>query len=171
MSSLILQSLYFFLPAYFANMAPVLLRKIPILGEPVSIKYFGGHKTWRGLVVAPIVSTLVFYLQQTAFKYGYTSLALIEYSSFPLYLGTMLGAGAILGDLVKSYYKRKDGIAPGSPWIPFDQIDFVIGGIIGSAFFFVPPAQVVLVLLIISPLLHMIVNWIGYLLGINQKKF
>jgi hypothetical protein len=32
-------------------------------------------------------------------------------------------------DSVKSFVKRRVGIAPGAPWIPFDQLDFVIGAL------------------------------------------
>ena len=171
MASLILQSLYFFLPAYVANMAPVLSRKIPLFATPVSVHYFGDHKTWRGLIVAPLAGTLVFYIQQVAYNAGFTQMALVQYSDFPFYFGTLLGAGAILGDLLKSYYKRQAGIAPGIPWIPWDQLDFVMGALVGSLILFVPPAEVILTLLLISPLLHMLVNMIGYGLGINKNKF
>ncbi len=171
MLSIILTSLYFFLPAYFANMAPILFRKIPFLSFPIHEKLFGAHKTWRGLMIAPIIGTLIFFLQKLAYTYGFTSLALIDYSDFPLYFGTLLGAGAILGDLIKSYYKRKAGIAPGVSWMPLDQLDFVIGAIIAGFFVYVPPAEVVLILFLISPLLHIGANLIGYYLGINKNKF
>ena len=86
-------------------------------------------------------------------------------------IGALLGLGAILGDLVESYYKRKAGIPSGKSWKPWDQLDFVIGGIIFSFFVFVPPAEVVLVLLIFSPLLHIGANYLGYYLKINKKKW
>ncbi len=169
MSSLILQSLYFFLPAYFANMAPVFFKKIPFLNIPVSEKKYGSHKTWRGLVVAPLMGMFIFWIQKLLYNAGFKSLALIDYNDFSILLGFTIGAGAILGDLVKSYYKRKENIKEGESWLVFDQLDFVIGGIIGSFFFYVPKAEVVLILLIASPLLHIIVNYFGYLLKIREK--
>lgn len=33
-------------------------------------------------------------------------------------------------DSVKSFVKRRVGIAPGEPGIPFDQLDFVIGALV-----------------------------------------
>ncbi len=167
----ILKSLYFFLPAYLANMAPVLVRKIPFLAYPVNKKIFGQNKTWRGLIAACLAGLLAFWVQKILFIGGFRSLALIEYSDFSLALGFFLGAGAILGDLVKSYYKRKQNIPPGKPWLVFDQIDFVIGGILGSMFVYVPSASVVVVLLIASPLLHVVVNYAGFLLGIRKEKY
>ncbi|MEK6901094.1 MAG: CDP-archaeol synthase [Nanoarchaeota archaeon] len=167
----ILKALYFFLPAYIANMAPVLVKKVPFLNRPVHEKRFGSHKTWRGLVAAVLAGGLVFWLQKIAYTMGFRSLAVIDYHDFSVLLGFLLGAGAILGDLVKSYYKRKGGIKPGHSWIPFDQLDFVIGGIIGSFFLYVPPASIVLVLLIVSPVLHALFHYMGYLLKMNEKRW
>lgn len=166
----ILESLYFFLPAYFANMSPVLFRWLPF-DKPISKKLFGKNKTWRGLVIAVIIGTLVFYLQKTAYQLGFTQLALIDYSDFSLMLGFLLGLGAISGDLVKSYYKRKSGIKPGKLWPFWDQIDFVFGALLFSFFVYVPAAEVAVVLILASPLLHIATNYIGYFLGIRDVKF
>jgi CDP-2,3-bis-(O-geranylgeranyl)-sn-glycerol synthase len=166
---LILKSLYFFLPAFLANMAPVLLKWLPF-NQPIHEKMFGSHKTWRGLIVAPIIGILIFQLQIYLFQFEFFNrISLINYPDFTILLGFLLGFGAILGDLVKSYYKRKNKIKPGNPWIPYDQIDFVIGGVLLSFFVYVPTVSVVVILLILSPLLHILTNVIGYLLKINKK--
>lgn len=167
---LIFTSLYFFLPAYAANMAPVLFHWLPG-GVPINRKFFGENKTWRGIIVAVLTGGLVFWLQQILHALGSRDFALIAYTDFSVALGFLLGAGAILGDLVKSYIKRGYGIPPGKRWLPWDQLDFVLGGIIFSWFIFVPPAEVVLVLLIISPPLHIAVNHIGYWLRIRKEKW
>ncbi|HLC70935.1 MAG TPA: CDP-archaeol synthase [Candidatus Nanoarchaeia archaeon] len=171
MASLIFQSLYFFLPAYIANMAPVLFKWIPFLDTPIHEKLFGAHKTWRGIVVAALTGMLIFGLQKYLYIGGFQQWALIDYSDFSVWLGFCLGLGAILGDVVKSYYKRKAGICPGEKWIPFDQLDFVIGGIIGSWIFYVPSAGVVLIIMIVSPLLHILVTKCAYWLKIRKEKW
>ena len=168
--SLILQSLYFFLPAYFANMAPIIFRWLPG-GHPVSIPLFGENKTWRGLIIAPVAGGLIFWIQKATYQSGFQQLAIIDYADFSILLGFLLGIGAILGDLVKSYYKRKAGLKPGHPWIPWDQSDFVVGGLLGSFVLYVPPADVALVLLIFSPLLHIVVNHLAYWWGIRKEKW
>lgn len=167
----ILKALYFFLPAYFANMAPVLLRGIPFLNKPIHERWLGKNKTWRGFILAIIVGTLVFYLQKSAYHAGFTSLALIDYSDFSIMLGALLATGAILGDMVKSYFKRKKNIPPGEKWIPWDQLDFVIGGLALGCFLYVPAAEVVLSIVVISPLLHIAFNHLGYFLKINKSKW
>ena len=151
-------------------MAPVLSRRIPFLDKPLHQKLFGAHKTWRGIVVAALAGMLVFMLQQY-FHPLLPSLALIDYADFSPWLGWWMGLGAISGDLVKSYYKRKAGLLPGERWIPFDQLDFVVGGIIGSFFIYVPPAEVALILLIVSPFLHIAATRIGYWLGMRKEKW
>ncbi len=168
---MILESLYFFLPGYIANMAPVLLRWIPYGGKPINSALFGEHKTWRGLIVAILVGGLVFWLQKWLYIMGFQDWALIDYADFPLWFGFLQGAGVILGDLLKSYYKRKQGIKPGDPWWGWDQLDFVMGGLTFGFLVYVPKAEIVLVLLILSPILHLLVNNIGYLLKLREKRF
>ena len=168
---LILKALYFFLPAYLANMAPVFFKKLPFLNIPIHKKLFGKNKTWRGLMAGTMVGGVVFLIQKLLYADGFRSFALIDYNDFSILLGFLLGFGAIIVDLVESYYKRKAEILPGGRWVPFDQLDFVIGGIIFSCFLYVPPAEVFLVLLIVSPLLHIATNHIGYWLGINESKW
>jgi len=170
---ILFKALYFFLPAYFANMAPVIFRKIPILSIPVQEKWFGKNKTWRGLVIATIIGTLVFWAQKSLYSQGgfWEEVALIDYSGHTILLGFLLGFGAILGDMVESFYKRRRNIAPGKPWIPWDQLDFVIGAIALSAFVYVPKIEVIIILLLASPVLHIIVNHIAYWLKIRKSKF
>ncbi|MBT3836337.1 CDP-archaeol synthase [Candidatus Woesearchaeota archaeon] len=171
MIELILKSLYFFLPAYFANMAPVFVKKIPFLDRPIWTKKLGTHKTWRGVVSAVVFGGFVFWLQKVAYVAGFRSLAVIDYSDFSIVLGLLLGFGAIFGDAVKSYYKRIAEIKEGNPWPVFDQIDFVVGGLVFSWFVYVPQAEVALIVLVLSPLLHFLINYCGYLLGIRKVKY
>lgn len=96
---------------------------------------------------------------------------LIDYSGYTFLLGLLLALGAILGDMVESYFKRKKGLKPGKPWIPWDQLDFVLGAIILSAFVYVPDILVIVILLLISPLLHILVNHIAYWLKIRKSRY
>jgi len=167
---LILKALYFFLPAYVANMSPVLFRWIPF-SKPVHEKIFGRNKTWRGLITATLMGGIIFHLQKLAYTSGFTKIALIDYNGFTVMLGLFLGFGAIIGDLIKSYYKRKLEIKPGDSWKVWDQTDFVIGGILFSFFIYIPTVEVIVILLIISPLLHIAVNHLSYWLKIGKSKW
>lgn len=170
---LILKALYFFLPAYFANMAPVIFKKVPFLAKPVNAKLFGVNKTWRGLVLATLTGTLIFLLQKQLYQLGgfWENIALIDYTGFSILLGALLAFGAILGDLVESYFKRKRGTAPGKQWFPWDQLDFVIGAFLLSFVIYVPAIEVIVMLLLLTPLLHVGTNHIAYYLKIRKEKF
>jgi CDP-2,3-bis-(O-geranylgeranyl)-sn-glycerol synthase len=157
-------------------MVPVLCKWLPLLDTPVDFgrtykkkPLFGSHKTWRGIVTASLMGILVFYLQKELFRFPFFyDLSLIDYDHFPLLHGFLLGFGAIMGDLVKSFFKRRRNIPPGKPWWGYDQVDFVIGGFGFSFFLYVPDVIVFVVLLIVSPLLHVLFNYLGYRLGLTD---
>jgi len=120
MSLLILQYIYFLLPAGFANMAPVLTKKIfKSLAIPIDYykkfqgRYiFGPHKTIRGLlfgiVFSIIIISIIISMQRFLYNYDFfRSISLINYSENVLLLGFLMGFGAISGDLIESFlYKR-----------------------------------------------------------------
>ncbi len=176
----ILKSVYFILPAYFGNMIPVILRKrFKFLAKPIDCgakfygkPLFGKNKTWRGLIGAMIVGAIVFQIQILLYNKGIgTSIVLFDYSSSCFLFGALLGLGAIVGDLIESFFKRRFGIKPGKPWIPFDQTDFIIGALLISHFRFVPPWQVWVTLIVLTPLLHIACNHAAFYLKLRKQKW
>lgn len=181
MAELILSSLYLFLPAYAANMAPVFAKRfqvLPILNRPLDggrtlrgQPLFGAHKTLRGLVVGLGAGILVAALQRLgASRSGF----LAQFSSppheelSPLLWGGALGGGALLGDLAKSFIKRRFGIPPGRRWFPWDQLDLVVGALLLGSLVYPLPWPVILVVVVATPLLGILVNIGGYLLSIKE---
>lgn len=135
--------LYFFAPAYLANMSPVLVgRWFTSLATPIDggrmfrgRRVLGDHKTWRGLLAGVAVGPAVFALQALLYEAGYLrGLALIDYAGASAWIGVLMGLGTGVGDAVKSFFKRQIGIAPGASWLGFDQLDFFVG-----AYLFVAP--------------------------------
>jgi CDP-2,3-bis-(O-geranylgeranyl)-sn-glycerol synthase len=182
--AIIPQALWYFLPAYFANMAPNFFRKtLHTLAKPIDHgatfrgkRVFGDHKTYRGFVAGAFVAIVIILLQRAAYSVSFfQALSLIDYSAQPLgkliFLGFLLGFGALLGDAVKSFFKRQVGVQPGKSWFPFDQLDFVIGGLLLSFMIYLPSNTAILAILILSPLLHVIVKYCGWLLKIDKEKF
>lgn len=172
--------MYFFLPAYLANMSPVLCRKIcQHLAVPIDCKkklfgkrIFGDNKTWRGLLVAVIAGAGIFIVQTWLYKNGYArSLSLFDYTTMPIFLGAVLGLGAMLGDLIKSFMKRQVNIEPGSPWYVVDQIDYVFGGVLLCSPFFFPGWGEFLALLGASVLFTIGTNHVAYWLKIRTVKW
>ena len=174
-----LQALYFILPAYFANIIPVLVKKINFLAWPVDFGkklgknyLFGSHKTWRGLFFATLGGFVFFYVQRLLYQLGvFQNLSLIDYNAFPFWFGALLGFGAIFGDLMKSFFKRRLSIAPGKRWVPFDQIDLVIGALVFSLFYYVADFWIWAYLCIVTIPLHIIFKYLGYWSGISKQKW
>ena len=181
---LIISALYYFLPAYFANMAPNFFRKtLHFLAKPIDRgksfrgqRILGTNKTWRGIIMGTIIAIVIILIQRIlATNTFFTQISLIDYVQMPLWkiilLGFLLGFGALVGDSAKSFFKRQAKIPPGKSFFPFDQLDFVIGGLLFSFILFIPEPLAILIIIIASPILHIIVKFIGYLLKIDKEKF
>ena len=171
LSLVIISSLYFFLPAYFANMAPEFFKWLPF-DRPIWEKKLGKNKTWRGVVAAVFFGIVIFLFQKWLFQFNFfKSISLINYSDFTWFMGFLLGLGAILGDAVASYFKRKECLKPGESWMPWDQIDFAIGASILSWYLYVPKAGIAFIILFFTFFLHLLVSRIGFWLGIKKNKW
>ena len=178
---LILSTLWFILPIGIANMMPVFAARLfPSADLPLDFgrefkkrPLFGSHKTWRGLAAAFIGGLLVFWIQQwLSSQFEFIKLiSLFNYAQVPLIFGGILGLGAIFGDLLKSFFKRQMGIAPGDSWFPFDQIDWYVGGLFFTTIYYVPSWQIAVIGLALALLLSLLFKAIGFWFGIDKKKF
>ncbi len=175
----ILQCFYFMLPAYFANMAPVMTKdsfnelKVPIDLNTKLDKHtlFGKNKTFRGLIFGVLFGIIITFIQYLLYDIEFFRLlSFIDYSGW-IILGFLFGLGAILGDLIESFFKRRLNIKPGKPFIPFDQLDFVVGALI----FIYPVYHIgpdkILVILVISFILHILVNHTAFYLKIRKERW
>lgn len=176
-------ALWFFLPAGAANVAPILVAKARImtsLAVPLDggahwrgKRVFGDNKTWRGMVAGVIAAVLAFGAQQWIVHLSPTIggyFANIDYLSLPtILMGTLFALGALGGDAIESFFKRKRGIPAGRAWIPFDQLDYIIGSIL---------LTMPLVLLTLPQYawalvcwcgIHICVSYLGYKLGFKPR--
>lgn len=169
----IIEELYFALPIYIGNMMPVFAKKIPYLDYPINKKLFGAHKTVRGYLAAIITAIVIFYIQLYLYDITFfKKISLINYSDSNIFLlGFLSGFGAITGDLIKSFFKRKKGIKPGYKWVPFDQLDFMIGALLLLYPFVRLTLKSISILILLTPFLHVITNHIGYFLKIRETKW
>lgn len=173
----ILSILYLLVPAYFANMAPVLVKKIDFLNFPMDLgkefrgkRILGTNKTFRGLIAGMIFGTIVFYIQQIAYSQGFIRFAYIDYSSFSVFLGTYIGLVTIVGDAIESFVKRQLDKRPGKPWVPFDQLDFVITNFIALSFITSFSIISILIVSAIIVLGDIMVQYVGYRLGFKKDR-
>jgi CDP-2,3-bis-(O-geranylgeranyl)-sn-glycerol synthase len=162
----VLQLLYFMAPAYAANMAPPFVRYWKGWNRPISERRLGSHKTVVGFALGVLAAVLVTFLQSRLAWEG----AVVAYDGW-LDLGARMGAGAMAGDSVKSFFKRRRGVAPGGTWIPFDQLDFVGGALLLAGWRAGLGWTDVAIILALSVLGHILVNHLGYWLGVRDARW
>ena len=156
---IILQALWFILPAYVANASAVIVGG----GTPIDFgkkwrdgkRVLGDGKTWRGLFSGTFMGMTAGFCLVVASQFieasDYSFLNLSDFGEFPIMFPIIFSIcfGALLGDTIKSFFKRRIGKERGDDWILFDQLDFILG-----ALFFV---------FITSELLHLLnilpYNW------------
>jgi CDP-2,3-bis-(O-geranylgeranyl)-sn-glycerol synthase len=166
-----LKIIWFFLPAYIANISASVF-KIKILDKPISEKLFGSHKTYSGFFSGTLFALFISIFQRLAFNLKFfQKISHLDYSKNFLLIGFLLGFGALFGDLIKSFFKRRVGILPGERWIPFDQIDYTCGALIFISFVWSPPINFILISLILNFFLHIFINHLGFYLDIRKSKW
>ncbi len=169
---------YLFLPAAFANMAPVLCRGLPLLDVPLDggLKIggralLGKQKTVRGVVAGILFAVAMALIQHLLLAVPFFSdLSLVPYADFML-VGVLLGGGAMLGDLIESAIKRRLGIVSSRPWIPFDQIDWVIGAFLLLEIAYPLPWLSLVPTLALFFVLHIAVKHVGYWLHLDTARW
>lgn len=168
----IIAALFFFLPAGVANMTPVLANKVPLLNRwktPVDgyktfrgKRIFGDHKSWRGIVTGTLLGTLAgLVIPESLMGNVFPNL------SWPVF--ALMSFGALAGDAIKSFFKRQRNHPSGSTWFPFDQIDYIIGGLIALVPFAIPSLQLCLTILIGYFGLHLISTYVGFKLKLKSS--
>ncbi|MBU1940610.1 MAG: CDP-2,3-bis-(O-geranylgeranyl)-sn-glycerol synthase, partial [Candidatus Thermoplasmatota archaeon] len=180
----LISGLWFILPAYIANMAAIDVAHIPFLkkynrpiddgklykGQPI----FGKGKTWRGFIGGTLIGTFAGFLQ---FFYSseamvlisdITGLESIQLPEMTVILAFLISLGAMTGDLVASFGKRRLKLKRGGPAPLLDQLDYIFG-----AFFFswlVTPINLdyFALIVIVSIPLHLGANIVAWLLKMKQ---
>ena len=179
MPNILLQCFYLMLPAYFANMAPVIVKnvfnglKIPIdFNKKIKNKpIFGKNKTFRGLIFGIIFAIIVAYLQFLLYRNDiFVDISIADYSNW-LLIGFLMGFGAIFGDLIESFIKRRMNYDPGKSFVPFDQLDFVIGALIFIYPLVALSLSKIIIILLLSFVLHIIVNHIAYYIKLRREQW
>jgi len=166
------------LPAYLSNPIALWSSKVKFLkpfGKPIDLRLnwfdgkrvFGDSKTFRGFlsgVLVAVIVTIVFY-------FAFSSIKVNLYSSLKeaLILGFLAGFGAMGGDLIRSFFKRRAGIKTGEIWFPFDDLDFVIGALLLLGVYINFPIIFILLTLIGTLTLRFVTNIFDFIFRL--KKF
>ncbi len=167
---------WIFLPAGVANMSPVIAGYLPGLkrwNTPIDLgKEYKGHrllgdnKRWRGLVFGTAMGALtaiVEFLIISRYLVNFRTAVLVAVA------GALMGFGALFGDALESFFKRRLGVKPGNRWFPFDQIDYIIGGLLFSYPIIGWPVVLAGTILLLYFGLHILVSYTAYLIGLKEK--
>ena len=171
-------TLYFILPAYFSNGSGLVFGG----GTPVDFgksdkkgnRWIGDGVTWRGFIAGTIIGTLTGAVQgyfgpelmQTFGQYIITPIATDLHSG--IMIGFLLGFGALLGDALGSFIKRRMGIGRGKPAPILDQLDFIIVALILVSLVVELNLICVVLAIILTLFIHLIANTGAYLLGMKD---
>ena len=166
---------WFILPAYIANAFPVIFGgglaidmggKMPD-GKPI----FGSHKTVRGFAAGLMAGVLTSVAQTVSLQYIKLSDFMLPFQ-FSVFIGFTISLGALIGDLVHSFVKRRIGLAEGAPFPIADQLDFVLGAILFSLPVSGPlPLLTVVIIILITPPIHLLTNYVAYLSGVKKTPW
>jgi CDP-2,3-bis-(O-geranylgeranyl)-sn-glycerol synthase len=162
----LLEPVHLMLPAYCANMAAPFAKFWLGWNRPINRRWLGDHKTVVGFLFGVAAGVLVSYLQ--------SRIPWSPWGSDPsnwLAVGYAQGIGAMCGDSAKSFVKRRIGVAPGQPWIPADQLDFIVGALLLAWPWLGLRMLDVAVIMAFTFVAHIVVNHIAFRLGIRDTRW
>jgi len=173
----LVSALWIMLPAYLPNSVAALSGGGPPIDRGAvwrdGRRIFGDGKTVRGFIagsLAGIAAGGIEILVQTS-----SGRAFLSFLPLPTAVTVCCFAvGALLGDLGKSFFKRRLGKGQGERWPVADQYDLVAGAFLLTAL--LAPSwllanvtlPVLAWILVLTPLLHRITNIAGHRLGVKE---
>jgi len=159
-----LVAIYIAIPTYVANSTPVLLGG----GTPIDRgrdfidrrPIFGSHKTVKGFAYGLLLGSIAAVVEAILFANNTLVLA-----------GIVASLGALLGDLLGAFLKRRLDVAPGSPLPVVDQLDFILGALLLTSPLLQVTLGAVMILLIATVPIHLLSNAIAYMLGLKTRHW
>lgn len=170
--------LYFLLPAYVSNGSALGFGGgVPIdFGKSTKkgVRLIGDGCTWRGLIAGTIMGMIVGLLQGLAGPYFMSTVGDFIFTpivtSVPqgILVGFLLGLGALVGDAIGSFLKRRIGIGRGKPAPILDQLDFLIVALILGSLVVPISLKFFIIAALLTIIIHFLANAGAYLLGIKD---
>ncbi|MFX1481811.1 MAG: CDP-2,3-bis-(O-geranylgeranyl)-sn-glycerol synthase [Promethearchaeota archaeon] len=176
-------SIWLGLSAWIANATPVISGGgRPIDGGRVfrdGNRILGDSKSIRGFVVGVVLGTLVGagqvivapHLRPLLAQYV-TITPEMDYVLFISVPATfLLSLGALTGDLIGSFIKRRVDLKSGDPSPFLDQLGFIIMALIFVSPLMVPDPIFVIILILTTLGVHWLSNAVSYLLGLKDNPW
>jgi CDP-2,3-bis-(O-geranylgeranyl)-sn-glycerol synthase len=167
------------LPAYVPNNAAVLVGG----GPPIDggrtwngRRLLGDGKTWLGTVGGIAAGAALAGLLNLVHA-AVNAAVPVALPWFAPAAAVTLPAGALLGDIGASFLKRRTGRERGAAFPGLDQLDFVVGSLGLTAllapgwFFETFTLPVLVVVLVITPVLHVGTNLVAYKLSLKSEPW
>ncbi len=157
-------SFLFALPILVANAVPSILGGgYPVDGYKVlkdGKRMLGDHKTLWGLFYGILSGFLIGLIISVLAKDFFWDNYDIHY---PFWIGALMGFGCNFGDMFGSFVKRRIKIKSGGSFPVFDQLGYILFGLLWSwPVFGTLPWEFWLSLLVFAPLLHITANVFAY---------
>lgn len=177
MLNILAATIWLLLPSYTPNNFAVVFGG----GKPIDLgknfidgkRIFGDGKTVRGFIAGICGGLLIAHIQLIVEGFaGIKLYSSLEYSSF-FSLIFCLAFGALIGDLAGSFIKRRAGLKRGASFPILDQLGFltmafILAYTLSPAFLKLFTLQIILTGIVITPLLHLLTNYIAYKLGLKE---
>ncbi len=170
---IMMQAVWLMIPAYISNPMAVVLGG----GKPIDFgrnwidgqRILGDGKTIRGLIGGTLCGIIAGFVQIQV------SPAFLPVP--PLTAVISLSFGALFGDIVKSFFKRRIGFARGAHLLLVDQLDFVIGAWVLTYIFerewFIQnfTVTIMITILVLTPIFHRLTNIFGYHIKLKKEPW
>lgn len=182
--AVVVTALWVMLPAYVPNNIAVVAGGGPPIDGGRTMggdRLLGDGKTWRGTIAGWLAGGVLALVLNAGQSPASDALG-VSLPTFPLAVAILFPLGAMVGDIGASFLKRRTGRKRGAPFPGVDQLDFVVGALalaliadtlfVGESWFvdtFTPAVLVVIV--VVTPLLHVTTNGVGYLLGLKEEPY
>ncbi len=168
---LLLQAFWFIAAAYASNAFPPLMRgQRPIDGGKMfgGARFFGDGKTWEGLLGGIIFGVFIGSLQIYGQSYIPPEYGLAE-MTFPIVF--LLAVGAMAGDLIGSFIKRRTGIKRGEKALMLDQLGFLLIAFVFVSPVYLPGLNTFIILVVLTPVIHWLANILGYVVKVKRNPW
>jgi CDP-2,3-bis-(O-geranylgeranyl)-sn-glycerol synthase len=176
-------SIWLGLSAWIANATPVVGGGgKPIDGGKVfrdGYRILGDGKTIRGFIVGVLFGTLTGvgqffaapYLRPILAQYVTITPEMDYILGINIPVAFLLSLGALTGDVVGSFIKRRVNVKSGDPSPFLDQVGFIIMALIFAFPLFVPKPVFVMILILTTLGIHWLSNAFSYFVGLKKHPW
>jgi CDP-2,3-bis-(O-geranylgeranyl)-sn-glycerol synthase len=165
------QSIWFIASAYVTNAFPTVVKgQIPVDGGRTwsGRRILGDSKTVEGTFAGLVFGIFIGFLQ-VGLQPKMPAELNLPVLTMPVVI--LLCTGTMFGDIVGSFIKRRLGINPGDPALLLDQLGFLIFAFIFASAATAIDINIVILLIILTPILHVLTNIFVYLLRLKEHPW